>query len=130
MGALQRKIDWRVTETDDSISDKERLIDYTQRFIGELVIATDDIARAVRDIEASGSERLLQVAAKHTVADEMETSPEDLNRALDQWRSVWNRFRDWFISRPGCSSNSDILRGQARASMPALLNIITCVNDR
>ena len=81
-------------------------------------------------LRRSGLERLLQVAAERSVADAMEANPEDLNRALDQWRSGWDRFRDWFISRPGCSSNSDMLRGHARASMPALLGSITCINDQ
>jgi uncharacterized protein (TIGR02677 family) len=130
MSELQRKIDWQSIDDGDSITGKQRVIDYLQRFIGELVIATEDIVQAVRDIENAGIERLLQAAAERTVIDEMDPGPEKLNRAQRQWQSVWNRFRDWFISRPGCSSNSDVLRGQARESMPALLNIITCINDR
>lgn len=130
MGELQRKIDWQGADDADSISGKQRVIDYVQRFIGELVIATEDIAQAVRDIENAGIERLLRAAAERTVIDEMDPGPEKLSRALSQWLCVWNRFRDWFVSRPGCSSNSDVLRGQARESMPALLNSITCINDR
>src|SRR5262245_16891435 len=130
MGELQRKIDQQRIDDGDSITGKQRVINYLQRFISELVIATDDIAQAVVEIEGAGIERLLQAAAARTIIDEMDSGPENLTRALRQWQSVWNRFRDWFISRPGCSSNSDVLRGQARESMPALLNIITCINDR
>ena len=130
MGTLQRKIDLRVAEAGESISEKQRLIDYLQRFIGEFVIATGDIAHAVRDIEAVGLEKLLKAAAERSVVDAMETNPEDLDRALNEWRSTWNRFRDWFISRPDCLSNSDLLRGHARASMRALLSSITSINDQ
>ena len=87
MGELQRKIDWQGADDADSISGKQRVIDYLQRFIGELVIATDDIAQAVRDIENAGIERLLQAAAERTVVDEMDPGPEKLSRALSQWRS-------------------------------------------
>ena len=130
MGALQRTIDLQAVDDNDSITRKQRVIDYLQRFIGELVIAADDIFYAVREIESAGLDRLLQVASERTVADEMDPGPANLGRAVDQWRSLWNRFRDWFISTPGCTSASDILRARVRESMPALLNIITCVNDR
>jgi len=130
MGELQRKIDQQRMDDGDSITGKQRVIDYLQRFISELVIASDDIAQVVVEIESAGIDRLLQAAAVRTIIDEMDSGSDNLTRALTQWRSVWNRFRDWFVSRPGCSSNSDVLRGQARESMPALLNIITCINDR
>ncbi len=130
MSTLQRKIDSQVAQTDESISGKQRLIDHLQRFIGELVIAADDIAHTVRGLEMTGLETLLQAAAKRSAGDAMEANPEELDRALDQWRSEWRRFRDWFISRPGCPSNSDILRERARACIPALLNVTTSINDR
>jgi uncharacterized protein (TIGR02677 family) len=131
MGSLQRQIDLQIADDAASIAAKQRLIDYLQRFIGELVIASDDIADAVRGIERTGGlEKLLQAAASQTVADEVDPGPDGLGRAKDQWRSVWGRFRDWFISRPGSLSNSDILRSRARESLPALLNVITCINDR
>jgi uncharacterized protein (TIGR02677 family) len=130
MGELQRKIDQQVADDHDSMASKQRLIDYLQRFISDLVIATDDITHMVRDIGNAGLQRLLQSAAQRTIIDELDPGPENLSRALEQLQSAWNRFRDWFISRPGCSSNSDVLRGQARESMPGLLNIITSINDR
>jgi uncharacterized protein (TIGR02677 family) len=131
MGSLQRQIDLQVVDDAESIAAKQRLIDYLQKFIGELVIASDDITDAVREIERIGGvEKLLQAAAGQSVADEIDPGPDRLNRAMDQWRSVWSRFRDWFISRPGCVSNSDVLRSRARESLPALLNVITSINDR
>src|SRR5689334_12070848 len=47
MGELQRKIDRQRLDEGDSITGKQRVIDYLQRFISELVIATDDIAQKV-----------------------------------------------------------------------------------
>src|SRR4029079_9766496 len=74
MGELQWKIDWQGDDA-DSITGKQRVIDYLQRFIGELVIASEDISQAVRDIESAGIERLLQAVAERTVIDQMDSEP-------------------------------------------------------
>ena len=80
MGELQRKIDCQSAEDAESITVKQRVIDYLQRFIGDLVIAAEDIGQAVRHIENAGIERLLQSAAERTVVDEMDPGPEKLGR--------------------------------------------------
>ena len=67
MGELQRKIDQQRVDDGDSISGKQRVIDYLQRFIGELVIAADDVGQAVREIETAGVDKLLRAAAERTV---------------------------------------------------------------
>ena len=85
-----------------------RLVDYSQAFIDELVLEADTIALIIRDIEASGLQRLLQSTAERK----------------DQWLSHWRRFRIWFISEPDSPSNAERLRERARKSIPALLSII------
>jgi len=69
-----------------------------------VVLATDSIGEAVRDIERSGIEGFLQ--------------PD------------WKRFRKWFVSEPGCPSNAEMLRERVRASVPVLLRAINNVNDQ
>src|SRR5262249_55926759 len=54
MGELQRKIDQQRIVDGDSITGKQRVIDYLQRFISELVIASDDIGHVVVEIESAG----------------------------------------------------------------------------
>jgi uncharacterized protein (TIGR02677 family) len=57
MSGLQRRIDLQRIEFDEFILYKETLIDYLQRFIGELVIATDEITSMLRRIEAADVDR-------------------------------------------------------------------------
>ena len=90
-----------------SPDDASQLIDFGERFIGELVLASDSIGATVREIEA-GFERLLQ----------------------EEWRSHWQAFCSWFISQPGRLSNAELLRERARTLMPALLAAITDMKDR
>ena len=130
MGGLHRRVDLKNSHSEQFILDRQRRIGYIERFIGELVIATDDIALTISDLEAAGIEKLLQAAAHRIVADAVEEPSEGLDRARFQWHSFWERLRNWFVSRPGRPSNAEILRGRARAAIPALLRAITTVNDQ
>src|SRR5215467_9693750 len=59
-----------------SAGDLRRLIDYGERFVGELIIAADRIGETVRDLEEAEIERILQAAAEHTVLDGLEATPD------------------------------------------------------
>jgi hypothetical protein len=74
-----------------------RLIDFGQRFIGELVLETDAIAGLIRDIES---------------------------RSLCTMVRVVPRLRGWFMAEPGLPSQSEILRERARAPMIGLLRVL------
>jgi uncharacterized protein (TIGR02677 family) len=130
MSRLQRRIDLQAAKADEFPSDTQRLIDYIERFLGELVIATENIAESIRGIEESGLERLLRAAAERSIADGAKRTPEVLDGALVDWRAHWESFRRWFVSRPGRPSTADILRGQARASIRRMLGVIANVSDR
>jgi Protein of unknown function (DUF2397) len=86
----------------------KRLLEYADRFVGELVLDGDAIGKAIRQIETSGCERLLQAEMK------------------PQWES----FRRWFISESRRPSGAELLRDRARALITAGLSAITRLNDR
>ncbi len=96
-------------KTGFEVSEAKRLIDCAERFIGELVLATDSIGDTIRDVDASIPEG--------SIAAEMEAAH-------------WEVFRNWFISQPGRLSNAEMLRERVRASIPALLGVIARINDR
>jgi uncharacterized protein (TIGR02677 family) len=111
-------------------ADIRRLIDYGERFVGELIIAADRIAEAVRDLEEAQIERILQAAAEHAVRDGLEATPDTIAIVSDQWRRHWEFFRAWFISEPGRVSTAEAMRERIRSSIPVLLRVITDINDR
>jgi hypothetical protein len=89
-------------------SDGKRLIQCSERFVGELVFAGDAIAKAIRQIEMSGFERWIRADMK------------------PQWES----FRRWFISERRRPSGAELLRDRARTLITAGLSAITRINDR
>jgi uncharacterized protein (TIGR02677 family) len=82
MAGLGRALELRGADREAFLAYKERLIDYLQRFIGELVTATADIARLIRDLGGadgtSGIERLLRLAAVREAQDALEGAGEPL----------------------------------------------------
>jgi uncharacterized protein (TIGR02677 family) len=123
IGRLERRIQLQP-------ADARQLIEFAERFIGELVLAADSIGEAVRDIEAAGFERLLHAAAERSAGDGMDQTAEDVAAVCGQWRSQWECFCNWFISQPDRPSTAEKLRERARASIPVLLSVTTRINDR
>ena len=130
MSGLQRRIDLQRIEFEEFILYKERLIDYLQRFVGELVIAADEIASALRRIEAAGVDRLLTSAARRETADLLNATPEDVQSAALHWRNRWQGLRSWFIGNETSPSHAETLRGRALSAIPALLTAVANINDR
>lgn len=46
------------------------------------------------------------------------------------WHARWAGLRGWFISHRSRPSQAEILRGRARAAIPALLGAVARINDR
>jgi uncharacterized protein (TIGR02677 family) len=129
--SLQRTIDLHGITVQQFLSYKQALIDYLERFIGELVIATHEIAERLGRIEKQGIERLLEEAARRDTIDILEHEREPrLASARRLWQARWSGFRAWFISETGRQSQAEILRSRARAAIPALLGAVARINDR
>lgn len=130
MSGLQRRIDLQRIEFEEFILYKEKLIDYLQRFVGELVIAAHEIASGLRRIEAAGVDRLLIGAARREVADLLNATPDDIESAALRWRNRWEGLRSWFIGNGNLPSHAETLRARALSAIPALLNAVANINDR
>ncbi len=129
IGSLQRTIDLQGIEVDDLLAYKEMLIDYLERFIGELVMATRNIAATLRRIEGCDLERLLSVAARRDLADALETSAAERDAAERGWHERWHGLASWFVAE-GRASQAEILRARARSAIPALLAAVAGLHDR
>ncbi|HEY3755820.1 MAG TPA: TIGR02677 family protein [Opitutaceae bacterium] len=108
---------------------KEKLIEYLERFIGELVVATSRIAEQVTNLEVCGVDAAFLAAARRELVDALEAEPDALAKAERAWRQRWTGLRRWFLSDDG-PSQSELLRARARSAIPALLTALAQINDR
>jgi uncharacterized protein (TIGR02677 family) len=143
VGSLQRAIDLNGVDADAFLAYKDRLIEYLERFVHDLVTTGSEIAQLIEELEDMGIEPLLAGAAEREASDE---SPElDLGspgsagepdiattaeRALAVWRERWLGFRRWFLSEAGHESQQRLLRNRARAAIPQLLQVVRTLNER
>ncbi|MBA2309781.1 MAG: TIGR02677 family protein [Pseudonocardiales bacterium] len=143
MGSLQRTLDLHDADLEVFRAYKDRLIDYLQRFITDLVATGSEIAALVARIEERGVEPLLdaaawreaQDAAPGTVDGPADGSDDDHQRVefvrrRELWLERWRGFRSWFVSAPQRPSQAKLLRAQARAAIPQLLHVVAALNER
>jgi uncharacterized protein (TIGR02677 family) len=129
IGGLQRSANLQGTDEQVFIAYKERLIDYLERFVGDLTLASVDIAATLRRIDGS-IESLLEAAAERSVADRVENDEHALAETLGQWAVRWQGVRRWFVSDSGAPSQADVLRARALGAIPALLAAAQAIHDR
>ncbi len=130
MRGLQRTVDLYGISVEAFLGYKERLIEYLEKFIGELVVATNRTAEALRRIEATDLETLFSAVANRELTDALDPSPERFAAAERRWRERWKGLRCWFIGAIGQPSQAELLRARARSAIPALLTTVTQINDR
>ncbi|MFC0602835.1 TIGR02677 family protein [Streptomyces palmae] len=131
MGSLQRTIDLHDVEEEVFLAYKDRLIQYLERFIQDLITLGGRIARLILELEAGGVESLLRAAAGREAAD---ASPEESQvaerEAYERWAARWAGLGAWFISRDGRESQARLLRGRALGAIPQLLAVVRTLNER
>jgi uncharacterized protein (TIGR02677 family) len=130
MGSLQRTIDLHGFSVQALLVYKQSLVDYLERFIGELLLATSEIAALVLRLEEQGIGSVLLAVARRELADAL--SPTDAQRAeaAVSWMARWQGLRSWFLAGEGEPSQSEVLRQRARSAIPALLAAVAGLNDR
>jgi len=129
MGGLQRRMDLQNIELEAFLAYKNRLLDYLERFIHELIVASAEIAGHLCRIDAPRLERILRIVVERELADALDKEAQH-EATLTKWQRRWTGLRDWFISRDGLPSHSEVLRARARSAIPALLSAISNINDR
>ncbi len=139
MGSLQRTIDLHDADAEAFRAYKDRLIDYLERFIKDLVGTGGEIALLVAETEARDVYRLLDLAAAREAADAAPGGATDGDddprvREFERWQRIWRErwdgFRGWFVSAPQHPSQAKLLRSQARAAIPQLLHVVEALNER
>lgn len=136
MGSLQRTIDLHEVEVDDFLAYKDRLIQYLERFIQDLITLGGRIAVLLTELDGvqGGVEPLLRRAAAREAADAAPAEAASAEKAaLERWQDRWVGLRAWFLSGPegeGRRSQARLLRGQALGAIPQLLAVVRLLNER
>lgn len=127
---LQRTVDLHGIDLDAFLAYKDRLVEYLERFIGDLVIAQSRVAALLADIDRAGAARLLALAADRDLADRLEVTDEDRDTAHARWDDRWAGLASWFVAPAGDRAQADVLRERARRAIPALLQAVAQINER
>jgi uncharacterized protein (TIGR02677 family) len=127
---VQRPLELHRLEADTFLRFKTQLIDYLERFISELVVATNQIAERILHLDDLGVDRALELATAHDLADDILATPEARAAKAVQWRQRWDGLRQWFVGTPERGSQAELLRSRARSAIPALLTALASINDR
>ncbi len=133
MAGLARTIELQRAEISAVMGFKTRLIDYLQRFIGDLVTRSSQIAELLLDL-APAEPSLLRLAAerdaRNAVPDDADASEETLRIRLDSWTERWEGLKLWFLSNGRERSQADLLRASALSAIPRLLQAVSLLHER
>jgi uncharacterized protein (TIGR02677 family) len=139
MAGIARSIELQQAEAGAVVHYKRRLIDYLERFIGDLVRRSDTIARLILAL-APRIAALLQLVAEREARD---AAPGDFaDRAPGgpgqpvgdpqptRWQERWTGLRGWFLASGNSPPQAELLRARARSAIPQLLGAIAAINER
>jgi uncharacterized protein (TIGR02677 family) len=133
MAGIGRSLELQQAQADAVLAYKRRLIDYLERFIGDLVSRSGGIAQRIESLSPR-IDPLLWQAAQREARDSApgdETEQLDANaRGWQAWRERWRGLRRWFVTQRHEPPQAELLRSKARAAIPQLLTAIATLNER
>ena len=132
MAGLERTIELQRADLAAVMSFKSRLIDYLQRFIGELVTRSSQIADEIAELAPLETELLRTVAereARDAAPGDAAAEVSVVDERLADWRERWAGLRRWFMTE-GQNSQAALLRKSALAAIPRLLQAVSLLNER
>ncbi|GLS37902.1 TIGR02677 family protein [Mesorhizobium tianshanense] len=133
MAGVARSIELQQADAGAVANYKKRLIDYLERFMGDLVRRSDTIARLILALE-QGIDALLGQVAERESRDAAPGGAQDQADArkayLQAWRERWKGLRGWFLSTGHEPPQAELLRARARSAIPQLLAAIAALNER
>ena len=133
MAGVARTIELQQADPNAVMAFKQRLIDYLQRFVSDLVGRSGAIVQRLAELSPL-IEPLLALAAKRETRD---AAPGDdaaqaaaFKQRLASWRERWQGLSRWFISDGHIQAQSELLRAKARSAIPQLLAAVAALNER
>lgn len=133
MASVARSLELQQAEANAVIAYKRRLIDYLDRFLGDLVRRSDSIAQLIQQLAPHIDSVFLQVVEREA----RDAAPEGAQNQADEksgrwqaWHERWKGLRGWFLSTGSEPPQAELLRARARAAIPQLLGAIATLNER
>lgn len=133
MAGVARSLELQQADANTIIAYKRRLIDYLERFIGDLVRRSDSIARLIQHLTTYIDGIFLQIAEREA----RDAAPGDARDQQDQkierwraWKERWKGLRGWFLATGTEPPQAELLRARARTAIPQLLGAIAALNER
>jgi uncharacterized protein (TIGR02677 family) len=133
MASIGRSIELQQTDAGAVVAYKKRLIDYLDRFIGDLVSRSGGIAQHIVALDGVIQPLLRQTAqreARDAAPGEDDEQADALSRAQQAWAERWKGLRGWFVSAGHEPPQAEVLRSKARSAIPHLLGVIAALNER
>lgn len=109
---------------------KKMLIEYLERFVRELVLATALITELIVSLESKQIHRLLAIVARRELADAFNPSEAEREERHASWQARWRGLRGWFIGGRSRTPQAQILRSRALQAIPDLLSVVAAINER
>lgn len=133
MAGVVRTIELQQADARAVLAYKQRLIDYLERFIGDLVGRSGAIAQRITALAPRIDPLLWQVANRETrdsAPDDIHEQVDLLQQRLQVWRERWRGLSRWFVSDGHVQAQSELLRAKARGAIPQLLAAVAALNER
>jgi uncharacterized protein (TIGR02677 family) len=133
MAGVARSIELQRAEAATVANYKRRLIDYLERFMGDLIRRSDTITKLILELSLDVDPLLLLVAERQArdaaPGDEQQTA-DSITLYANAWRERWTGLRGWFLSTGHEPPQAELLRARARSAIPQLLGAIATINER
>lgn len=133
MAGMARSIELQQADATAVVAYKQRLIDYLERFIGDLVGRSGAIAQHIALLHPR-IDPLLWAAAQREARDaapgDEQAQADALSQRQQAWRERWRGLRGWFVSTHHEPPQAEVLRSKARAAIPRLLAAVAALNER
>jgi len=130
MRDLQSTIQLHGVSVEQFLEYKQLLVDYLDRFLGDLVLATNEICQKIQLLEQAGISDQFRAVARRALADALVRTSEMEEQEVARWEGCWHGLRRWFLGEANGASQAEILRARAREAIPALLFTLQNINDQ
>jgi uncharacterized protein (TIGR02677 family) len=133
IAGIGRSIELQRADPRAVVEYKKRLINYLDRFIGDLVSRSPIIADHITALGADVEPLLVQAArrgARDAAPSQGFEQAEAITTGWRAWRERWKGLKRWFVSDGHEPATAALLRARALSAIPQLLTAITTVNER